>query len=660
MKIERHNWPRRAAGTTLLAAMVATALVVAGLSAVAAQGDTSRVSIHSDGTQGDEDSYTFGGGLSADARYVAFASAASNLVPDDTNNEPDVFVRDRQTGDTTRVSVSSNGAEGDGNSGLSEWPGVQISANGRYVAFVSIAANLVTGDTNNTFDVFVHDRQTGVTTRVSVDSGGAEGDGISTSPAISSDGRYVSFNSDATNLVPGDGNGVRDTFVHDRQTGVTTRVSVDSSGTEGDDRSWLLTGISANGRFVLFDSDATNLVPGDINNEEDVFVHDRQTGDTTRVSVDSNGSEGNDSSFWAQISANGRYVAFTSYATNLVSGDVNNESDVFVHDRQTGETTRISESGAGVGGDAESRPSDVSATGRYVVYDSAATNLVPDDTNGAPDLFVHDRQTGETTRASVASNGSEGDLESTWGAISGNGDYVAFSSDATNLVPGDNNGFADVFVHQYGGDPPQGTTTTTTTTQPSTTTTQPTTTTLPSGVDYFTDDDGHLFEGDINAIAADGITRGCNPPDNDNYCPDRTLTRAEAAAFVARALNLPAATTDWFSDDDGLTLEGEINRLAEAGITRGCNPPNNDLYCPDRTLTRAEAAAFLARALNLPVATQDWFADDNGLTLEGEINRLAEAGITRGCNPPDHDEYCPNDDLTRGEGAAFLNRAPLP
>lgn len=352
MKIERHNWPRRAAGTTLLAAMVATALVVAGLSAVAAQGDTSRVSIHSDGTQGDEDSYTFGGGLSADARYVAFASAASNLVPDDTNNEPDVFVRDRQTGDTTRVSVSSNGAEGDGNSGLSEWPGVQISANGRYVAFVSIAANLVTGDTNNTFDVFVHDRQTGVTTRVSVDSGGAEGDGISTSPAISSDGRYVSFNSDATNLVPGDGNGVRDTFVHDRQTGVTTRVSVDSSGTEGDDRSWLLTGISANGRFVLFDSDATNLVPGDINNEEDVFVHDRQTGDTTRVSVDSNGSEGNDSSFWAQISANGRYVAFTSYATNLVSGDVNNESDVFVHDRQTGETTRISESGAGVGGDA--------------------------------------------------------------------------------------------------------------------------------------------------------------------------------------------------------------------------------------------------------------------------------------------------------------------
>ncbi|MDP3983867.1 MAG: M15 family metallopeptidase, partial [Acidimicrobiia bacterium] len=173
----------------------------------------------------------------------------------------------------------------------------------------------------------------------------------------------------------------------------------------------------------------------------------------------------------------------------------------------------------------------------------------------------------------------------------------------------------------------------------------------------FFDDDSSVHENAIEAIAAEGITKGCNPPFLDMYCPKRTLTRAEAAAFMARALDLPATTTDFFVDDQGNTLEGGINAIAEAGITKGCNPPANDRFCPDRPLTRAEFAAFIARALGLPAATTDYFSDDNGHTLEAAINQLAAAGITRGCNPPTDSWFCPGRLNTRAEAATFLSRA---
>jgi glucose/arabinose dehydrogenase len=173
----------------------------------------------------------------------------------------------------------------------------------------------------------------------------------------------------------------------------------------------------------------------------------------------------------------------------------------------------------------------------------------------------------------------------------------------------------------------------------------------------FTDDDGSVHEGGIEAIAEAEITVGCNPPFNDHFCPDRVLTRAEMATMVSRALTLPATNTDYFIDDNGHVLEGAINRIAEARITEGCNPPMNDRFCPDRNLTRAEAAAFLARALNLPPATADYFVDDEGDILEGAINRIAEAGITVGCNPPTNDRYCPRRVLTRAEMATMLTRA---
>jgi hypothetical protein len=158
-------------------------------------------------------------------------------------------------------------------------------------------------------------------------------------------------------------------------------------------------------------------------------------------------------------------------------------------------------------------------------------------------------------------------------------------------------------------------------------------------------------------MADQGITVGCNPPFNDRFCPRGVLTRAQAATFVARAIELGAPTRDHFIDDDGHVLEGGVNRVAEVGITAGCNPPDNNRFCPDRQMTRAQFAAFIVRAIGLPATDADYFTDDDGHVLEGAINRLAEAGITKGCNPPTNDHFCPQGLLTRAETATFMIRA---
>ncbi len=226
------------------------------------------------------------------------------------------------------------------------------------------------------------------TWRVSADSSGVDGNGGSYEPSISGDGRFVAFWSPATNLVPGDTNSKEDVFVHDRQSGTTTRVSVDSLGVQGNGAS-LFPSISGDGRFVAFQSRATNLVPGDTNGWSDVFVHDRQTGTTTRVSVDSSGVQGNLDSSFPSISGDGRFVAFYSFANNLVSGDTNGRADVLVHDRQSGTTTRVSIDSSGIQGKSLSEHPSISGDGRFVAFESAATNLVPGDTNAKRDVFVH-------------------------------------------------------------------------------------------------------------------------------------------------------------------------------------------------------------------------------------------------------------------------------
>jgi Tol biopolymer transport system component len=408
---------------------------------------TERVSVASDGNQGNDDS---GGSperdvaISADGRYVAFTSRASNLVVGDTNGQGDVFVHDRTTGATTRVSVATDGTQA---TRYSRYPA--ISADGRYVAFVSDANDLVANDTNQSDDVFVHDCVTNTTTRESVANGGMQGNAGSAEVSMSADGRYLAFTSWATNLVPGDTNGRPDAFVRDRLAGVTTRVSVATSGAQanGDSDS---PAISADGRYVAFASGATNLVSGDTNGLGDVFVHDRVTGATTRVSVASDGTQGNWSSGFPAVSGDGRVVAFESEATNLVAGDTNGSYDIFAHDRTTGVTTRVSVATDRTQANWSSFYPTVTPDGWLVAFMSESSNLVAGDTNGRVDVFLHDLVAGTTTRVSVATDGTQANDDSYWPAVTPDGRMVAFGSGATNLVPVDTNQRWDVFVRDRG------------------------------------------------------------------------------------------------------------------------------------------------------------------------------------------------------------------
>ncbi len=384
--------------------------------------------------------------FSSDGRYIAFHSFADNLVAGDSNVALDVFVRDRVLGTTERVSVDSAGNEANGDSGLEG-----ISWDGRYAVFTSIASNLVPADLNGLRDTFVHDRVSGATTRVSVDSTGAEANGSSIGGAsITADGRYVAFTSEASNLVAGDTNGVRDVFVHDRSTGTTTRESVDVAGGQANGAGGMAR-ISADGRVLSFLSVASNFVAGDSNGAQDVFLRDRTTGALTRASVHSNGTQSNANCFGNRISADGRFVAFESFANNLVAGDTNMRTDVFVHDRSTSTTTRVSVASNGSQAYAgESVRPSISADGRWVAFDSDSPGFVTGDPFNTRDIFLHDRSTGVTSRVNVSSLDEPGvgpfGGESVYASISPNGKYVAYASISPNLVPVDSNNDIDVFV----------------------------------------------------------------------------------------------------------------------------------------------------------------------------------------------------------------------
>lgn len=385
-----------------------------------------------------------GPAISFTGRVVAFNARATNLVPGDTNASRDVFVRDVATRVTKRVSVTSTGAQAHGDSAAP-----MLDRDGRMVVFVSSAPDLVPGDTNGVQDVFVHDRTTGVTRRVSVASNGAQANDASSTfarPAISGNGRFVAFATAASNLVPNDTNGVGDVVVYDLQTGVMELVSVSSSGTPANGGSVGEVSLSADGRFVAFDSGASNLVPGDTNGRIDAFVRDRDLNQTIRVSVASNGAQANGDTqhrgMW--ISGDGNTVTFQSSASNLVPNDTNGAFDVFVRDLLTNTTTRVNVASDGtqaLGGDpTEYGNASLSYDGRYVSFDETATNLVPGDTNGAPDTFVHDRVTGRTERVSVASDGTQANSFNGNQMISGDGRYVLFGTVSSNLFPNDKNG----------------------------------------------------------------------------------------------------------------------------------------------------------------------------------------------------------------------------
>ena len=348
-------------------------------------------------------------------------------------------------GITTRVSVSSIGFKGNAKS----W-NPSISSNGRFVVFQSDATNLVPGDTNGATDIFIHDRHTATTELVSVSFSGDLGNDASENPSISSDGRYVAFMSLATNLVQGDTNGEPDVFVRDRQRGMTELVSVSFAGMQGNSGS-SDPSVSSDGRYVAFVSAANNLVADYTNNHSDIFVHDRQRHTTKLVSVSSTGMQGNSNSYSPSISSDGRFVVFISEATNLVKGDTNGDFDVFIHDRQTGNTGLVSVSSSGLQGNGFINRASISSDGRYVAFSSGANNLVAEDTYAGSDVFVHDRQTGATELVSISSSGVQGNYDSDDPFISSDGRYVTFSSFADNLLSEDTNAGNLVTQERYTG-----------------------------------------------------------------------------------------------------------------------------------------------------------------------------------------------------------------
>lgn len=381
--------------------------------------------------------------ISADGRLVAFESLAGTLVSGDTNDAHDIFVYDRQTSQTTRASVASSGAQADGSS-----TSAAISADGRYVAFQSSATNLVAQDTNGASDVFVRDRQTGQTTRVSVASGGAEAHGASTDPAISADGRYVAFVSDAADLAAGDSGGFRDVFLHDRQTGQTNRISAALGGASanGDSDSPAL---SADASTVVFRSDATNIVAADSNSAGDIFAYNRLTGQISRVSLASGGAQAEGESTAPAVSADGQVVAFASAAPNLTATSTGGLRNIYLRDRQTGQTIWVSHTLAGAAPDSDSDAPAISGDGRRVAFVSSANNLVGYDAKSLQDVFLYDRQSDALACVSVSVQGEAADSFAASPAISADGRFTSFESYATDLLPNPTETHGDIYVRYH-------------------------------------------------------------------------------------------------------------------------------------------------------------------------------------------------------------------
>jgi hypothetical protein len=388
-------------------------------------GDTWRVSVTGNDIQADDDTYD--PAISADGRYVVYWSFASNLVPGD--GATDVVVHDNQTGETSAISVDSNGIPLSCNAYRPS-----ISADGRYVAFESCTASL--------WLVYLYDRYTGILEDV------ARG----TVSSISANGRYIVYmstdNSDNQPRI----------FVQDTWLKADEQVSISTTGGKPNGDS-IFSSISADGDHIAFQSKASNLVASDTNGAQDIFVRNIQTDETVRVSVNSNNVQANGDSFLPSISWDGRFVTFYSSATNLVANDTNGVMDVFVHDLQSGETTLVS---LGSNGKKANGPSDrahISGDGRFIAFRSFATNLIANDTNGVADIFLYDRETGVTKRVSVSdlgaqANGASPSAYSSDFALSGDGKYLAFSSDATNLINDDTNGRSDAFVRDLTSDVP--------------------------------------------------------------------------------------------------------------------------------------------------------------------------------------------------------------
>lgn len=396
----------------------------------------SLVSIRSDGKMANGDSMD--PHISYDGRYVVFDSSASNLATPDTNNQWDVLLKDMQTGSLLKVSSSEFGSEANS---MSAYP--FISGDGQYVIFSSGASNLVPGDTAGTADVFVKNIQSGQVIWLTHGSDSTAGNSLAGS-ALSLDGHYAAFFSSYNNIVIGDNNNGADVFWGDVSSDTLLRVNTDSQNHETTPVQSARLSITGDGRYVVFDSSADSLVSHDTNYQEDVFLKDRQTGEIYLISRGD--SEANGGSYNPFIAANGRYIVFHSYATNLTPNDRNQHADVFLKDMETGLITRLSTSLTGTEGNDNSYQPSLSAEGRYAVFVSDASNLVSGDNNHVSDVFVKDTQTGAIAALSVSAQGVFGNGASDWVSISGDGRYCVFQSTASNLTGQENYSGYDVFI----------------------------------------------------------------------------------------------------------------------------------------------------------------------------------------------------------------------
>lgn len=579
------SWPRWLAWTICLA-IIGGSLVISG-PALGAQGPLIRISGNQSSADVDVDSA--GGVVSADGRYVAFSSGATDLVPGDSNRRDDVFRYDRTTGQVAPVSVTASGGFLQTSHGLPV-----ISGDGRYVAFWSEGV-FDAADVPRTADVILRDMATGAIERLTVapDGSGKVGvDRVSNRDlAITDDGRWVVFESSGTNLVVGDiEDGEVDLFVRDRQAGVTNQLSVESTGlpgaSSGVDAVVAGSGAQAYVGFRVQSADRSTgrMVVRNLGSGTEVDVLDLSEPATRQSSV-------------LALAAGGAKV-IVSMGTASVPLE---------YDTTTLESTPLQDD---VDWNAV-QAANFSADLRFFV--------APFIASGSTTFLVVDRVDDETTELphGFAATTAVPDQASNPTSISDNGTLVAFSSLATNLVPGDTNGLADSFIVSLA----RGT---------------------------FSDDDDNPFEADIEWLAAEGVTQGCGP---DLFCPAAPVTREQMASFLVRALDLPASTRDGFTDDETSAHEADINALAAAGITQGCGP---GLFCPTMAVSRQEMASFLTRAFDLPAGSTDFFDDDAGSLHEQDINALAQAGVTLGCASR---RYCPFDQVRRDQMAAFLHRA---
>jgi Tol biopolymer transport system component len=437
LRLSRSGRPPRVLIVALLAASVAAVSLSPGAARAAVLVSAGAGGSSGNGASGE-------GAITPNGRYVAFVTTARNLIANDLNlSAGDVILRDVRDGVTTLVSVNRFGT-GTGN-GASHDP--SVSENGRWVVFTSAAEDLVGNDANGVEDVFVRDLTLG-TTLVSVrQDGSGSATGASGSASISSNGRWVSFSSVAEDLVASDGNGQEDVFVRDLQTGMTTLVSIDRQGSSsGTGRSFGPV-LTPGGRTVAFVSNANDLVADDENAANDVFLRDLNAGTTTIVSISRDGTGGGKGDSWGPIvSPNGRYVAFTSVARDMVTADRNHSSDVFLRDLRQGTTTLVSVSKSGKRtANGASVALAVASSGRYVLFTSRAPNLGGGDRNETDDVFLRDLRDGVTQIVSVNANGRSANGPSSAGTLSSDGRYALFASTATDLVQTPVGGLGDVY-----------------------------------------------------------------------------------------------------------------------------------------------------------------------------------------------------------------------